>query len=74
MTAEEFKKLEEETRALQAQCARGFPKHMIDDSNSLHAECLGQMGKLLEAVRVLHTSQQVVTSKITTPATIEHLS
>lgn len=37
---------ETELNALQAQCKRGYPKHMIDDSNSLHAECYGAIGWL----------------------------
>lgn len=38
-------------------CQRGFPRHMIDDSNNLHAECYGIIGSLVmevETLRKLH--------------------
>lgn len=38
---------ESEARAVMKRCQRGFPGHMIDESNGLHADCFGIIGKLL---------------------------
>lgn len=47
MTDAEFLKLKNDVRALQAKCRNGFPKHLINESNDLHADCYGTLGLLL---------------------------
>lgn len=70
MNAQEFAELERETRDLQTRCRRGYPPSMTDASNDLHADCYGQLGKMLEQIRTLRNGLGMVT----TEATIKHLS
>jgi hypothetical protein len=46
MTEVEFAELTEEVVKLQKKCQNGFPRHMIDESNDLHADCYGMLGRL----------------------------
>lgn len=70
MNAEEFQKLEAETRDLQKKCAT--PPWHRDAADDLHADCYGQMGRMLEVIRNFVVFERVVVEK-TTPATIAHL-
>jgi hypothetical protein len=43
----------DEARLLMKKCQRGFPRHMIDESNNLHAQCYGTIGALIHEVEEL---------------------
>ena len=65
---------DDEARAVMKRCQIGFPKHMIDESNGLHADCYGTIGWLLEANKELRKELAQLKStamKITTENTLK---
>lgn len=57
---------------IMSQCRCGFPKHMIDESNNLHADCYGAIGWLRNRVKELE-KQLEAALKVTTQNTIRHI-
>lgn len=61
---------EAEVEAVMKKCQRGFPRHMIDDSNDLHADCYGMIGALWAEVSKLRRWKAAALT-ITTEASVE---
>lgn len=62
-----------EINKIMAQCRRGFPASMIDESNSLHAECYGTISRLHHRVKELE-AKLAGALKVTTENTIQHMT